>query len=157
MSDILFHLPTVVLLAAIVVALVSLWGAVLALRAKQRLRTAISDRPSLTDSVTELRAKKRLTEDDVDTARHIIEEATESLSENDKRRVQIGLWQPSRLGEKRYIADVVTGRYPGVLPRSAITGCFQKQKNLSSRDGVSSPSEGNERAEAGRRTPSVRA
>lgn len=113
MSSVLAFIPSIVFLVSVATAILTLWNALLALRAKARFREALRARVLMDlearTLVTRLAEHRRLTPVDEEAARLIIEQiAEEALSQSDTRWIEKGLYQKSKTGEKRYISDLLT-------------------------------------------------
>jgi hypothetical protein len=90
------------------------WGVIqtfVGLRAKSRLHNEIVMRAMLDAHLREI--LKRATQKDFDpevlaAAIAEIEAAAKTLSEKDQRLIESGLNQPSRVGTRRYVRDILT-------------------------------------------------
>jgi hypothetical protein len=90
----------------------TLWNAILALRAKARLREALERHAALNDSIktliVELAKEPQLTDDEVASARKVIERVVaDDLELDDQKRLEKGLHQRSKIGEARYIKNLL--------------------------------------------------
>ena len=105
------------LLAAVVAASREVWEAVAAVLAKRAAQTAIARRAEfdeqLRNLVIHLGGKERLGDADLETAAAIIRQSLKTeLSSREFRRVDQGLSQSSRSGERRYIEDLISRSTP---------------------------------------------
>ena len=113
MSNVLLVLPLATLIASVVAAVMTVWNAALALRAKDRLRRKLHDGVITGTNVQQMKrlskiaAERPLNPDEVEIARRLIEVAAQSLPTKDRVYLENGLNQSSKSGERRYIKDLM--------------------------------------------------
>jgi len=107
MSDLLWWIVPIVGFGA---ALWSFANAAIALHAKSRLHRLILQRASTDRALEELLRladKHAFRESEVENARRAIMGVMQELSERDRRFVEKGMEQTNRIGQKRYLRDLV--------------------------------------------------
>ena len=81
---------------------------VLGLRAKRRAHVLISQQAAADPILRQLAATGRaLNDSELREATRAIESSISTLSEADRRRIEEGLHQPNKVGEQRYIEDLI--------------------------------------------------
>lgn len=111
MTALLAYTPLIAVAAAIVAAVMGFENALLALRAKQRLRVVLAERAGRDHEVRrlmELAARRRLDKFETEVARNVIEASAQQLPEEDRRLLEKGLHQTSTSGEQRFIGDLLS-------------------------------------------------
>jgi hypothetical protein len=106
MDEIISHtlgLEVIVVAAAIY----QFWRSLLGLRAKERLHTLIYHSAGA-EMRTYIQHAKNLSDEEVAIAARRLEEAAKALSETDRGLLKEGLHQPSRVGLKRYVSDILS-------------------------------------------------
>src|SRR5712691_6935856 len=107
MSYVVVILPIVALVMSIVAAAMTLWNAILALRAKERARDILHAETSVHELI-EIASRRPLNQEETERARRIIESAAQHLVEKDRILIDKGLNQSSKSGERRYIHDLMS-------------------------------------------------
>ena len=102
--DSLLAIPAVAAAGAAVIAGVK--DAILTLRAKRRARALLAEKAAADPSVKAL-VWRSLDEADLHRAAGAISDSLAELSKEDRRRIERGLHQPSRSGERRFMIELV--------------------------------------------------
>lgn len=111
MDDFLTLLPVMAGVTSVVFAIYSTIEAIYALRAKDRIRSELERLSKVDVEIRKFRSlaeHHKLTSAEVGTALELIEETLGKMNERDKKFVERGLRQPSRLGVERYVNDLLT-------------------------------------------------
>jgi hypothetical protein len=107
-ESLLFYVGPIVF-AAIVIA-TKVVDIVLDLRAKRRMKETLSLSVKSDPDLMRLakHAKAGLDESELNEAAGIISRSLDRLTEDDRRRINVGLHQGNRLGEARFVASLMT-------------------------------------------------
>jgi hypothetical protein len=103
-------LPILAIFAASLVALVTLYRGILTLRAEARFRAKfhLHERARReTQAMQQELTAQSLSPAQIEVARRIIEMVAQALSPEDRKRLDVGLHQPSKTGEQRFISHLV--------------------------------------------------
>ncbi|HWH56092.1 MAG TPA: hypothetical protein VN682_00605 [Terriglobales bacterium] len=111
MGSLFSQIPLAVLSIATIASAYRLWESLLGLRAKSRLHHEIIARAKIDDvlrDIIERANHAELTALEVEMVREEIEKVLSNLSEKDQKLVEEGLSQPSRVGTKKYVTELLT-------------------------------------------------
>lgn len=126
MYDLIYLLPFIAGILSVIASVYSTFEALLALRAKDRVRRELEKRSKVDAEIRNFRQQAKLhklTRLEVEVVSKIIEKTlfdssglNQRFSDRDKRFVERGLRQPSRLGVERYVNDLLTHAHGKVTP-----------------------------------------
>lgn len=111
MHTVLEWLPLATVVAAVLGASVSFLKALAAIRARTRFRAQVnSDLPRNPDlqSLRQATLAGSISETDRENLQKALERLTDTLSEQDRRAIERGLYQRSRAGQRRYMKDLLS-------------------------------------------------
>ena len=99
-------LDSLLAIPAVAAAGAAVKDAILTLRAKRRARALLAEKAAADPSVKAL-VWRSLDEADLHRAAGAISDSLAELSKEDRRRIERGLHQPSRSGERRFMIELV--------------------------------------------------
>jgi hypothetical protein len=103
----LAYLTTIVFIVVISTGITDI---ILALRAKRRIKEALSDNIESNPTLKRLaeHASSGLNEQELSEATRIISQSLMTMTKNDQRLISRGLNQGNKAGEMRYVSDLMT-------------------------------------------------